>query len=204
MPVRKPPVDLHESRAGVVGPGDRSEVPAQRAGERRVHPPGERVECRTRGSCLLLDLVVHLLIVGDEEERLVAFQGAAEREAELVLAEVGRERLRTVRQIGREPVVLTEVMNRALDLVRARLGDHVHEARARSAELGRRSARRDDDLLNGVQVEGEGRPLPTALLAEERVVEVRSIDRDVVVDSTLSRHVGREEREIEEIAPVVR
>src|SRR5207237_8146592 len=102
-------------------------------------------------------------------------------------------------------------------LVGATLGDSVQKAAPRSAALARRSARRDDDLLNGVQVEGEGRPLPTALLAEERVVEVRSIDRDVVVDSTLSRHgelvtiralhgcdVGREEREIEEIAPVVR
>src|SRR5207245_10449917 len=100
MPVGKPPVDLHESRAGVVGPRDRPEVPAQRASERRVHPPREGVESRARRPRLLLDLVVHLLIVGDEEECLVALQGTAEREAELVLAEVRRERLRAVCEVG--------------------------------------------------------------------------------------------------------
>src|SRR3989442_3985003 len=99
-----------EPCAGIVGQRDGSEVPAQGAGVRRVHPPGEGVERGARRARLLLDIVVHLLIVGDEEERLVALQRAAEREAELMLAEVRCERLRTVREIGREPVVLAEVV----------------------------------------------------------------------------------------------
>jgi hypothetical protein len=73
------------------------------------------------------------------------------------------------------------------------------------------------ELLDGVEVEGEGRPLPAALLAEEGIVEVGPVHRHVVVNAALATNrelvaigalhdgdVGCEQREIEEVAPVVR
>jgi len=68
-----------------------------------------------------------------------------------------------------------------------------------------------------VEVEREGWPLSTALLAEEGVVEVRPVHGHVVVNAALARHgelvairalhdrhIGGEQREVDEVAPVVR
>jgi hypothetical protein len=102
-------------------------------------------------------------------------------------------------------------------LVRAGLRHHVHEAAARAAELRVRPLGHDHHLLDRVEVEGEGRALAAALLAEERVVEVGAVHRDVVGDALLAVHadlvaVGplhdrdarRELHEAEYVAPVVR
>ena len=56
----------------------------------------------------------------------------------------------------------------------------------RAAELGVGALGHHHDLLDRVEVEGEGRPLAAALLAEERVVEVGAVHRDVVVDALLA------------------
>ena len=104
-----------------------------------------------------------------------------------------------------------------MKLIGATLGNHVHESTARSSELGVGPLRDDDHLTHSVEVEGERWALTTALLAEERVVEVRAIDGDVVVNAALSTDrdhvtvgslrdgdVGCEQRKIEIIASVVR
>src|SRR5207245_8885540 len=90
------------------------------------------------------------------------------------------------RGVGGEPVVLPEVVLGTLLLCRARLGYHVHEPARRAPELGRSPARGDYDLLHRIEVERERRPLAAALLAEERIVEVRPVHRDVVVDAALA------------------
>ncbi len=115
-----------------------------------------------------------------------------------------------------QPVVLAEIVQRAAQLVGAGLGDHVHEARAGTAELGAGAARGHDDFLHRIQIERERRPLAAALLAEERIVEVGAVHRHVVLDAALTRHrqlvavralhdrhVGREQGEVQEIAAVV-
>ena len=102
-------------------------------------------------------------------------------------------------------------------LVRAGLGDDVDEAALRAAELGVRAVGHDDHFLDGVEVERERGTLAAALLAEERIVEVRAVDGDVVGDALLSvdgqlvavrtlddGHAGRELGQLEEVAAVVR
>ena len=134
-----------------------------------------------------------------------------------MLPEVGLEREVGVRCVRRQRSVLSEVVQRAVHVVRAALRDDVHESAARSSELGVRSLRDDDHLAHGVEIERERRPLATALLAEERIVEIGAIDRDVVVNAALSadaehvavgalsdRDVRSEEREVEIVAAVVR
>src|SRR5206468_4049281 len=179
-------------------------------------------EREARRPRLLLHLAVDLLVIGDEEERLVPLERPAQREAELVLVEVGLEALHRaareamLRRAG-DSVELPEVVERAVEQVGAGLGDHVHESRAGAAELGRRSAGGDHDLLHRIEVEREGRPLAAALLAEEGVVEVGAVHRHVVVDPLLprdrqlvavgplhDRYVGREQGQIEKVAAVVR
>ena len=200
---------------------DRAEVSRQRATERGVEEGDQRGSISAE-PVLLLDLVVDLLVVGQEEEDLVLHDRPAEGEAELVLAEVGREPggragREGVREVARERVVLPEVVQRAVQLVGARLGDHVHEPAAGPAELGVGSLGDHHDLLHGVQIEREGRPLAAALLAEERVVEVGAIHRDVVVDAALAADaelvaigalhdadVRGEQGQVEEVPAVVR
>ena len=114
-------------------------------------------------------------------------------------------------------VVLEVDVQRAVHLVGARLGDDVDEAAVGAAELGVGALGHDHHLLDRVEVEGEGRALAAALLAEERVVEVGAVDRDVVVDALLAvdrelvavralhdGDAGRELGEVEEVAAVVR
>jgi hypothetical protein len=108
-------------------------------------------------------------------------------------------------------------MRGAVEIVRSRLRDDVDEAGHGAAELGVRSVGDDDHLFHGIEVERKRRPLTAALLAEERIVEVRTIDRDVVRDAFLAvdrqlvtvgalhdgdagGHLG----ELEEVAAVVR
>ena len=219
--IGQPEVELREGRPRVVGAGDRAEV----GREHRITGRQERLEGVELGagrSTLLLDLVIDLLVVRQKEERFVPLDRPAEREAELILRKVGLEprdgaRRGSVLGRARDGVELPEVVQRATHLVGTGLGDHVHESAGRTPELGVGPARDHDELLHRVEVERKRRSLPAALLAEERVVEVRPVHRHVVVDAALARHgeliairalhdrhVGREQREVDEVAPVVR
>ena len=134
-----------------------------------------------------------------------------------MLPEVGLEGKAGVGCIRRQRAVLAEVVQRPVHVVGAALRDHVDESAARPAELGVRSLCYDDHLANRVEIERERWTLPSALLAEERIVEVCAIDGDVVVNAALSadaqhvaigalsdRDVRSEKRQVEIIAPVVR
>ena len=221
VPLRQMEVELHERRARVVGACDRPEVLGQGAIERGAEERRERVERRRLRPGGLLRLVVDLLVVGKEVERLILLQRAAQGEAKLVLREIRIEFLdrpagEGVLRCAGEGVELAEVVQRAVHLVGAGLGDHVHETGRRTPELGVRAVTHDDDFPHGVEVEGERRSLAAALLSEERVVEVRPVDGDVVVNAPLprdrqlvavrplhDRHIGREQRQVEVVAPIV-
>ena len=120
------------------------------------------------------------------------------------------------RKVGGEGVVLAEVVRRAVELVGPRLGDDVEEAAARPAELRVGAIGDHHEVLHRVEVEGERRALAAPLLAEERVVEVGAVHRDVVVDAALAADadlvavgplhdgdVGRQRGEVEDVAAVV-
>ena len=221
VPVGQPEVDLREPGPGVIRTGDGTEIARQlriAGAEERC----ERVQRRARRPVLLLHVVVDLLVVREKIEDPVPLERAAQGETELTLGEVGLERRHLAGRVGvfrgsRQGVPLAEVVERALGLIGARLGNHVHKTTGGPAELGVRAARDHHHLLHGVQVEREGRPLATALLTEERVVEVRPVHRHVVVDPALARHrqlvavrplddrdVRREQGQADEVSPVVR
>ena len=114
VPVGEPPVELHQGGPGVVGARDRAVVQAQRrhperAAIGRIHPRAQR-RAGEAPRVFLLDLVVELLIVRREEEQPVALDRAAEREPELVLAEVRHVSHRRVGRVGGEGVVLAEIV----------------------------------------------------------------------------------------------
>ncbi len=103
-----------------------------------------------------------------------------------------------------------------MHVVGAGLGDDVDEAAVERPNSALAPVGHHHDLLHRVQVEGEGRPLAAALLAEERVVEVGAVHRDVVVDALLAvdrelvavralhdADARRELGEVEEVAAVV-
>ena len=221
MPVGDPPVELDERRPGIVGARDRPAVQTERRRPEgttigRVQPGSQRSAGKP-ARVLLLDLVIQLLVVGDEEEQFVARDGTAEGEPELVLAEVRRVGSRCVRGVRREGVILPEVVQRSAQLVGARLRDDVDEPARRAPELRVRTARDDHDFLHRIEIERERRALAAALLAEERVVEVGAVHGNVVVDPALSRDrqlvavgplhdrdVGREQGEVDVVAAVVR
>ncbi len=83
-------IELGHEGVGRIGAGDGPEVTGQRAAEGGIHK-GQQVgvdQCLPVG---LLGLVIDLLVIGEEEEDLVAHNGPAEGGAELVLGEVGRK-----------------------------------------------------------------------------------------------------------------
>src|SRR6266849_4497308 len=73
-----------------------------------------------------------------------------------------------------------------MDSVGTRFGHYVDEAAGTTSELSRRAIRHHLELLDRVQADREGRPLAAALLAEEWVVVVRPVNRNVVVDAFLT------------------
>ena len=134
-----------------------------------------------------------------------------------MLSKVRLERHTGVRGSAGDRIRLAEVVQRAPQLVGPRLRDYVDEPAGRAAELCVGAARQHHDLLHGVEIEGERRPLAAALLAEERIVEVGAVDRDVVVNALLpgdrqlvavgsldDRHLRGEQRQVQVVAPVVR
>src|SRR6478672_527483 len=132
--------------------------------------------------------MIYLLIVGQKEERPIAYKGAAEGGSELVLGKVrcksgAAPARKGVARVCRERVVFAEVVRRAMELVGARFGNDVDEAAARTTELGVCPISHHHEVLYGIEIEGESGPLAPALLAEEWIVEVCAIHRDVVVDA---------------------
>ena len=207
------PVDLGQHHPGVVGALDGAVLVGAAEAREEVHHP-----LLDTGGVGLLRGVSVLVVEGHEVERLVLLERAAEGEAELLLGEVVLAGLGAVAALGRrgEAVALEIGVDRAVEQVRPRLGHHVHEAAVAAAELGGGALGHHHHLLHRVEVEGEGRPLAAALLAEERVVEVRAVDRDVVGDALLAvdrelvavralydAHPGRELGEVEEVPAVV-
>ena len=221
MTIGQPEVELGEGRPRVVRARDRAEVTRQLGipGSQERH---KRVVRRRMHPIFLLHIVIDLLVVCQEEERPVPLERSAEREPELVLGEVGFEffdgaaRERVLGSAG-DGVELAEIVERSFEIVRPGLGDHVHKTAGRAPELGVGAARDHHELLHGIEVEGKRRPLAAALLAKERVVEVRTVHRHVVVNAALARHgqlvavwtlhdghVRREQRQVEVVASVVR
>ena len=170
-----------------MGPNSSSNSPGQRVCRKRpsrsrfagVHDVPDR----------LLGLVRCLLFVGEEKEGPVAHEGASQRGAGLVAAEIGLPASPRRRKRRRHLVPLAEVVRRAAQVVRPRLGDHVDEAAGRSAELGGGALVHHHQVLDGILVEGEGGALPAPLLAEEGVVEVGPVDDEVVEDAALAADV---------------
>ena len=133
----------------------------------------------------LLGLVVHLLVVSQEEEGLVLHERAAQRGAELVLGKVGSESgggaagevwrspptaRRTCRSSGRSRTSLVPDLVMMLTI------------RPSGPELRVGAVGHHHEILYRIEVERERRPLAAPLLAEERVVEVGPVYRHVVVD----------------------
>ena len=207
------PVDLGQQHPRVVGAIDGAVLVGAAEAGKVVDDP--RLDA---GGIGLLGGAAVLVIEGHEVERLVLLEGPAEGEAELLLAEIGLRRVRAVAALGRrrQAVALEIRVRGAVDVVGPGLGDDVDEAAAAASELGRSALGHHDDLLDRIQVEGEGGPLAAALLTEEGVVEVRAVDGDVVGDALLAVDrelvaVGAlndadpwsELGEIEEVPPVV-
>src|SRR5215217_4122597 len=102
-------IELGQEGVRVVGPADGAEISLQGSAERGVHE-GEQGRVDRSQAVSLLGLIVHLLIVSQEEEHLVPGYGAAERGAELVLLKIRREAGcaaggKGVAEVGRERVV---------------------------------------------------------------------------------------------------
>ena len=108
-------------------------------------------------------------------------------------------------------------MSRAGKLIGPRLGNHVDKAPRGAAELGGGTLIDHYEFLDGVLVESECRPLAAALLSEERVVEVRTVDDEVIENASLAadvelvairslgnRGTGREQGHVHEVAAIAR
>ena len=219
VPAAQVEIQLGEQRAGVVGAADGPELvleePRPAGAQERVQPLEVRgVRDPADG---LLRLGGRLLVVGEEEERPVADERAADGGPELVPPEIGLPAPPVRGVLGRDLVPLAEVVGGAGQFVGARPGDHVDEPPGRAAELGGGALVHDHQLADRVLVEGERRPLAAALLAEERVVEVGPVHDEVVEDAALAVDVqlvavgslgdgraGRQQRQVHEVAAVAR
>src|SRR6185295_16582265 len=99
----------------------------------------------------------------------------------------------------------------------AALGDGVDKPAGASAELGRGADRDHLEFLDRFEANGERRALAAALLAEERVIGVGAVNREIVLDPFVpvdrdlvavraldDRYTGRKLHKLAEIAPVDR
>ena len=191
VPAVEVQVHLGEQGARVVGAPDRSELVVEQPRPARPEKAVQPLQVgRVRDAARrLLGLVGRLLVVGEEEERPVAHERAAQRGARLVAAEVRLPAAPRRRKRRRDRAPLAVVVRRAGQVVGPRLRDHVDEPAGRAAELRGGALAHHHQILDGVLVEGEGGPLPAPLLAEEGVVEVGPVDDEVVEDAALPADV---------------
>ena len=165
---------------------------------------------------VLLGVSENLLVVSRKEKRLVFDQRPAQCEAELPLPKIGRARDALVLGGCGKRAVFAEEMDGPVQLVGAGLGDGIDKAPAGPAKFGVGPLGNHHDFLDRVHVKGEGRALPPALFPEEGIVEIRAIDRDVVVNAALpgngqfipirplhDAHARGQQGEVEDIAPIV-
>src|SRR6185295_3403594 len=84
---------------------------------------------------------------------------------------------------------LVVIESRTVEFVRAALGDDVDETAARAPELDRGAVGDDGELFDRLLRDGERRPVLGAAdrAAEEGVVVIDAVDRDVGVDAALAR-----------------
>ena len=212
-------VQLGEQRTRVVGAADGPELVLEEARPARVEEGVQPLQVRRVRDAAggLLRLGGGLLVVGEEEERPVADERAAEGGPELVPPEIGLPAAAVRGVLGGDLVPLAEVVGGTGQLVGARLGDDVDESAGRAAELRGGALVHDDQFADRVLVEGERRALAAALLAEERVVEVGPVHDEVVEDAPLAvdvqlvavgplgdRGAGGQEGQVHEVAAVAR
>ena len=208
------PVGLQQQDARVVGAADGAVfVGGAELGQRVDHPLLDAPRLRLFGR------FPFLVVECGEVEEAIAHKGAAQGETGLVLAGLEFRRLAAVGilRIGAQAVVLADQVRGPFRFVRPRLGDDVHEAGLRAAELCVGAVGHHHHLFDRIEIEGEGGPLSAALLAEEGVVEVGAIDGDVVGNSLLAvdreliavralddGHSRSELGQLQEVAAVVR
>ena len=211
-------VGLCQQGPSVVGAGDRPELVVEETGPLGSQEVPQLAQIRrvVDQASGLFGFRGLLLVVRKKEESAVADDRAAEGEAELTAKKV---RLACLNRHGvrrRDAVPLAEVVGGARQFVGARLRDHIHKPSGRPSELGRGTLVHHHHLLDRVLAEGEGRPLPAPLLAEEGVVEVGPVHDEVVEDAALAadvelisvgalrdRDAGSQKREVQVVAPVV-
>ena len=212
-------VELGQQRARVVGAPDVPELVVEQARPARLQKALQALQVLGIADAAgrLLGLGRRLLVVGQEEEGPVPHQRAAHCPTQLIAVEVGPLAAALLRKGGGDLIPLPEVMGGAGQMVGARLGDYVDEAAGRAAELGGGALIHHHQLLDRVLIEGEGRTLAAALLAEEGIVEVGAVDDEVVEDAALAADVERvavrslrdggarcEQRQVHEVATVAR
>ena len=155
------------------------------AAKRRVR---HRARAREQGRCVVpaqvrpQQALVNALARAEVEE-FVALDRSADASAELLAMEV-RERLaiRCVRGQSLKALVLEQA---AMKGIGPGLGDDVDHTAAGASELGVRAARDDLELLDRFERDVDRRALTAGLLAEEAVVVVAPVERDVVEDPAL-------------------
>ena len=191
VPAVQVQIELGQERAGVVGPPDRAELVVEQSRPARVQKALqlEQVLRVLDVAGCLLRFGGLLEVVGQEKEGAVAHERAAPGHARLIAIEIGPSAAARLRERRGNLVPLPEVVGRAGECVGARLGDHVDEPASRAAIFGGGALVHDHQLLDGVLIERERRPLSAALLAEKRVVEVRPVDDEVVEDAALAGDV---------------
>src|SRR5262245_29342637 len=95
-------------------------------------------------------LAAPLSFIVSKKKRLIFFEGSAERDAELVLAEDVRLRCRLQKRSRVHRVVLKIVVGRPVDVVGAGLRHDVHNAAQSAAVLGAETVVDDAELLDSL------------------------------------------------------
>ena len=191
VPIADIQVQLGQQGSRAVGAADRPELVVEQARPARLQEILQHPQVFRAGdpAVRLLGLGAGLLVIGQKVEHPVARDGTAQGRANLIAVEIGPAATARGGKRGGDLVPLPEVVGRAVDLVGPRLGNHVDKAPRGAAELGSGALIDHHQLLDGVLIERESRPLAAALLPEERVVEVRAVDDEVVEDAPLAADI---------------
>jgi hypothetical protein len=152
-----------------------------------------------------------------EEEGPVLYDGAAQTSAELIAIEDRPLDVVCVKEgvVGRKRRVAVELVKRAVELVRARLGNHVRDKPGAAPVLGRVVVRLDSEFLDGVErhvLARQGRECVIIFAAvEQEVRRLRALAIDGESRSALVAavgvavgSVGRARRERDEVVRVPR